>query len=65
MAEAEFGECFGCCVVVLVKQVCCLIVPTLRVGMSPWTLRVRSLDAERPGLHAHAERGHDRISSVL
>ncbi|PRB54524.1 hypothetical protein CQ009_00130 [Pseudomonas sp. MYb2] len=36
------------------------IVPTLRVGMPQWTLRVRfGRDAERPGLHSHAERGND------
>ncbi|AZV29460.1 hypothetical protein CT157_26700 [Pseudomonas syringae] len=39
----------------------CLIVPTLCVGMPQRTLRVRLLiwDAERPGLHSHAERGND------
>ncbi|AWA38555.1 hypothetical protein DBV33_08110 [Pseudomonas fluorescens] len=38
----------------------CLIVPTLRVGMPQWTLCVRfGRDAERPGLHSHAERGND------
>ncbi|KAA0986952.1 hypothetical protein FQ192_22635 [Pseudomonas sp. ANT_J12] len=36
-----------------------LIVPTLRVGMPQWTLCVRCWDAERPGLHSHAERGND------
>ncbi|PJH87976.1 hypothetical protein CVG87_16485 [Pseudomonas sp. WCS365] len=36
------------------------IVPTLRVGMTPRTLRVRLLgDAERPRLHSHAERRSD------
>jgi hypothetical protein len=35
-----------------------LIVPTLRVGMPTWTLRVR-YDAERHGMHYHAERGND------
>ncbi|TBN45202.1 hypothetical protein EYC95_14740 [Pseudomonas sp. BGI-2] len=39
-----------------------MIVPTLRVGMPHWTLRVRSWDAERPWLHSHAERGNDRQS---
>ncbi|KAE9650157.1 hypothetical protein EJA71_01720 [Pseudomonas sp. PB106] len=34
------------------------IVPTLRVGMPPWTLRVHC-DAERHGMHSHAERGND------
>jgi hypothetical protein len=29
------------------------------VGMPPWTLRVQS-DAERHGIHSHAERGNDR-----
>ncbi|EPA96976.1 hypothetical protein PG5_25520 [Pseudomonas sp. G5(2012)] len=39
-----------------------MIVPTLRVGMPQRTLRVRLLiwDAERPGLHSHAERGNDQ-----
>ncbi|TBN42362.1 hypothetical protein EYC95_17635 [Pseudomonas sp. BGI-2] len=36
------------------------IVPTLRVGMHPRTLRVRCWDAERPLLHSHAERGNDQ-----
>ncbi|TLG87334.1 hypothetical protein FEM54_31030, partial [Pseudomonas edaphica] len=40
------------------------IVPTLRVGMPQWTLRVRSWDAERPGLRSHAERGNDQSSSA-
>jgi hypothetical protein len=37
------------------------IVPTLRVGMHQGTLRVPASDweAERPGLHFHAERGND------
>ncbi|TVT84862.1 hypothetical protein FPT12_07275 [Pseudomonas sp. H3(2019)] len=37
------------------------IVPTLCVGMHHWTLRARSsqCDAERRGLHSHAERGND------
>ncbi|TLG92447.1 hypothetical protein FEM54_08495 [Pseudomonas edaphica] len=40
------------------------IVPTLRVGTHPVTLRVTTLkaDAERPGQHSHAERGNDRMS---
>ncbi|PYB91244.1 hypothetical protein DMX03_05175 [Pseudomonas koreensis] len=47
-----------------------LIVPTLRVGMPLGTLRVpavtRSIvehgcDAERHGLHSHAERGNDQV----
>ncbi|PMW93724.1 hypothetical protein C1X59_29455 [Pseudomonas sp. FW215-R2] len=34
---------------------------TVRVGMPQWTLRVRfGRDAERPGLHSHAERGNDQ-----
>jgi hypothetical protein len=38
-----------------------VIVPMLRVGMPQWTLRVRfDRDAERPGLHYHAERGNDQ-----
>ncbi|PMU10821.1 hypothetical protein C1Y11_09705 [Pseudomonas sp. FW305-20] len=37
-----------------------MIVPTLRVGMPHWTLRVRFWDAERPWLHSHAERGNDQ-----
>ncbi|KAA0983177.1 hypothetical protein FQ192_30060 [Pseudomonas sp. ANT_J12] len=38
-----------------------MIVPTLCVGMPPRTLRVRLWrDAERPGLHSHAERGNDQ-----
>ncbi|QAY87489.1 hypothetical protein CUN61_27640 [Pseudomonas arsenicoxydans] len=42
-----------------------MFVPTSRrrtvcVGMPQWTLRVRfGGDAERPGLHSHAERGND------
>ncbi|SDO77930.1 hypothetical protein SAMN04489798_3832 [Pseudomonas arsenicoxydans] len=37
-----------------------MIVPTLCVGMPQSTLCVRSWDAERPGLHSHAERGNDQ-----
>ncbi|AZZ77137.1 hypothetical protein CCX46_18965 [Pseudomonas sp. RU47] len=38
-----------------------MIVPTLCVGTPPRTLRVRFCrDAERPGLHSHAERGNDQ-----
>ncbi|TEA62473.1 hypothetical protein EIY71_08145 [Pseudomonas sp. CH235] len=40
------------------------IVPTLCVGMPLWTLCVRSWDAERPGLHSHAERGNDLVVLV-
>gem|GEM_PF-6060942 len=37
-----------------------MIVPTLCVGMPQWTLCVRfGMDAERPVLHSHAERGND------
>ncbi|PAU62252.1 hypothetical protein BZL43_02915 [Pseudomonas sp. PICF141] len=39
-----------------------LIVPTLRMGMPPRTLRVRSWDAERPLLHSQAERGNDHTT---
>ncbi|POA44822.1 hypothetical protein C1893_24495 [Pseudomonas sp. MPR-ANC1] len=42
-----------------------LIVPTLCVGMSHRTLRVRLWkDAERPRLHSHAERGNERCGRV-
>ncbi|AUG97655.1 hypothetical protein AWU82_29920 [Pseudomonas glycinae] len=42
-----------------------MIVPTLRVGMPQWTLRVPAArDAERPGLHSHAERGNDQWEVV-
>ncbi|PAU53412.1 hypothetical protein BZL43_23330 [Pseudomonas sp. PICF141] len=40
------------------------IVPTLCVGMPQWTLCVCSWDAERPGLHSHAERGNDHRVGV-
>ncbi|AXJ08019.1 hypothetical protein CFN16_01430 [Pseudomonas fluorescens] len=41
------------------------IVPTLRVGMPQWTLRVPAArDAERPGLHSHAEHGNDQWGLV-
>ncbi len=36
-----------------------LIVPTLCVGTPLVTLCVTLWDAERPGLHSHAERGND------
>ena len=36
-----------------------MIVPTLCVGMPLVTLCVTRWDAERPGLHSHAERGND------
>ncbi|PYC00987.1 hypothetical protein DMX04_14665 [Pseudomonas koreensis] len=32
------------------------------MGMPQWTLCVRCRDAERPGLHSHAERGNDQFS---
>ncbi len=38
------------------------IVPTLRVGMQPWTLRVPKPDAERQKRHSHAERGNDHLA---
>ncbi|PNQ88196.1 hypothetical protein CCU68_32945 [Pseudomonas gingeri NCPPB 3146 = LMG 5327] len=34
----------------------------LRVGMPLWTLCVRFCDAERHGLHSHAERGNDQYN---
>ncbi len=36
-----------------------LIAPTLCVGALPWTLCVCLCDAERHGLHSHAERGNE------
>ncbi|PKH78519.1 hypothetical protein CXF97_20235 [Pseudomonas sp. Choline-02u-1] len=42
-----------------------MIVPTLCVVTPPWTLRVCGWDAERPGLHSHAERGNDQRASLL
>ncbi|TPV50349.1 hypothetical protein FJ692_27240 [Pseudomonas fluorescens] len=42
-----------------------LIVPTLCVGMPPWTLCVRFWDAGRPGMHSHAERGNDHHATTL
>jgi hypothetical protein len=51
-----------------------LIVPTLRVGMPPVTLRVtlrktqawyRQRNAERPRRHSHAERGNDHYAQAL
>jgi hypothetical protein len=53
----------------LLAMLLLLIVPTLRVGMPPGTLCVPlstpdlSLakgDAERHGMHSHAERGNDQ-----
>ncbi|RON51084.1 hypothetical protein BK665_20165 [Pseudomonas frederiksbergensis] len=42
------------------RQMFQMIVPTLRVGMQPGTLRVPyEADAERPVRHSHAERGND------
>ncbi len=43
-----------------------MIVPMLRVGMPQGTLRVPAFewDAERPGLHSHAERGNDQQNPV-
>ena len=39
-----------------------LIVPTLRVGMQPGTLRVpnQKPNAERPLMHSHAEHGNEQ-----
>ncbi|KAE9650765.1 hypothetical protein EJA71_00385 [Pseudomonas sp. PB106] len=41
------------------------IVPTLRVGMQPGTLRVpsRRRNAERPWWRSHAERGNDHLAT--
>ncbi|MBR7211992.1 hypothetical protein E1K68_04205 [Pseudomonas sp. B2021] len=39
-----------------------LIVPTLCVGMHPWTLCVLKRDAERRKRHSHAERGNDHCA---
>ncbi|KAE9645057.1 hypothetical protein EJA71_12315 [Pseudomonas sp. PB106] len=36
-----------------------MIIPTLCVGMPPWTLRVHC-DAERHRMRYHAERGNDQ-----
>ncbi|QFG33018.1 hypothetical protein F6476_29530 [Pseudomonas umsongensis] len=43
------------------------IVPKLCVGTPQRTLRVWLLsgDAERPGLHSHAERGNDQVQGGL
>ncbi|ARB26023.1 hypothetical protein B5P22_01550 [Pseudomonas tolaasii] len=43
------------------------VVPTLCVGMPLGTLRVRSWnrDAERQGMHSHAERGNDNVGAGL
>jgi hypothetical protein len=41
-----------------------MIVPTLRVGMPLVTLCVTLWDAERPGLHSHAERGNEQGQRV-
>ncbi|MBB3241333.1 hypothetical protein FHW68_002853 [Pseudomonas sp. Tn43] len=40
-----------------------MIVPTFCVGMQPWTLCVHC-DAERHGIHSHAERGNDHVSGA-
>ena len=43
-----------------------MIVPTLRVGMQPGTLRVPpEPNAERPWRHYHAERGNDQWPGYL
>ncbi|MBD0679845.1 hypothetical protein CGA21_14430 [Pseudomonas sp. PSB11] len=46
---------------------CCpMIVPTLRVGMPPRTLRVRfGWNAERPWLRPHTERGDDQVRIIF
>ncbi|MRU52107.1 hypothetical protein FIV37_17605 [Pseudomonas gessardii] len=41
-----------------------MIVPTLCVGTPLRTLCVRCCDAERHGVHSHAERGNDHPQSV-
>ncbi|QHD09395.1 hypothetical protein PspR76_28310 [Pseudomonas sp. R76] len=41
-----------------------MIVPTLRVVTPLVTLCVTLWDAERPGLHSHAERGNDHPSDA-
>ena len=41
-----------------------MIVPTLRVGMPLVTLCVTLWDAERHGLHSHAERGNEQVHRV-
>ncbi|PAU57116.1 hypothetical protein BZL43_15820 [Pseudomonas sp. PICF141] len=38
-----------------------MIVPTFCVGMQPWTLHC---DAERHGIHCHAERGNDQVQGI-
>ncbi|POA48254.1 hypothetical protein C1893_10330 [Pseudomonas sp. MPR-ANC1] len=57
--EGFFGQRFNrqCAHAVLLIRIL-LIVPTLCVVTPPWTLRVRC-DAERHGMHSHAERGND------
>ncbi|MNP32646.1 MmgE/PrpD family protein [compost metagenome] len=40
------------------------IVPMLRVGTQPGTLRVPEADAERPVRHSHAERGNDQSEII-
>jgi rare lipoprotein A len=42
-----------------------VIVPTLCVGTPHWTLCVRFCDAERHGLHSHAERGNDHGVTLM
>ncbi len=41
-----------------------MIIPMRSKGMPQWTLCVRCWDAERPGLHSHAERGNDRLQPI-
>ena len=40
-----------------------MIVPTLRVGMHPVTLRV-TVAAEQPDRRSHAERGNDQVDDI-
>lgn len=49
-----------------IENALALIVPTLCMGMPLGTLRVPNceFDAERQGLHSHAERGNDQ-SAIL
>ncbi|PMU65375.1 hypothetical protein C1X84_34450 [Pseudomonas sp. GP01-A1] len=43
----------------------CPLVPTLCVGMPLVTLCVTLWDAERPGLHSHAERGNEQSGAFF
>nr|TSB51930.1 hypothetical protein FEE99_11710 [Pseudomonas sp. ef1] len=56
------GKVVGADAVIASRLTPTLIVPRLRVGMPQWTLCVRfGRDAQRPGLHSHAERGNDHV----